>query len=159
MKIIRQKEFATGAERALAKYTTCGKNIRPNAAAQSWNRRCAAKTERFKRTAVNSVVDVVNNPVGGVVDLGKNLASRPMETAGKVLIAVPFPASVPAGAAMVAGGKQLRSKVKGLGNISEKIRSGIESTDFYKKIKGINLGILRPYKQKQARLVPVTVKA
>ena len=157
MIIQRQREF-TGAERAIIRLND-GKGIKPNAATQSWNRRCAAKTERFKRNTVNAVVDVVNNPAGAVADLGKNVASRPMETIGKVAIAVPFPASVPAGAALVAGGKQLRSRVKVLGKLSDKIRSGYESTGVYKKISGIDLGILRHYKQKQPRLVPVTVKA
>lgn len=109
-----------------------------------------AKLKGAKNSLLNTGINVVNNPVGAVVDLGKDTITRPIETAGKVAIAVPFPASVPAGIGAIAIGKTLRKKVKPIGKISDGLRNKIEDSKFYKKVKGINLNIIKrnPYKAK-----------
>ena len=146
MIILRQKNYTHGREYvALNKE----KEIRPNDAAKRWNRECAVKGERLKRKIVGSAIDIVNNPAGAVADVGKATVSRPVNTAGKVLIAVPFPASVPAGVGVIAVGNQINKRVKPLGKLSKSINDGIEKSKIYRKIKGINLGIIKenPYKK------------
>lgn len=109
-----------------------------------------AKIKKTKNSLLNTGINVVNNPVGAIVDVGKETITRPIETAGKVAIAVPFPASVPAGIGAIAVGKTLRKKVKPIGKLSDGLRNKIEGSKFYKKVKGINLNIIKrnPYKAK-----------
>lgn len=148
MIILRQKQYATGVERAMAKQALdkVGKKHVKDIHALPLKTR--AKIERFKRNTINGAVDVINNPAGAAVDLVKDTVTRPMNTAGKVAIAVPFPASVPAGAATIYLGNEINKNVKPLRKLSEGIRNKFESTKAYKKIKGINLKLLKhPYKQ------------
>lgn len=109
-----------------------------------------ANIKKTKNNLLNTGINVVNNPVGAIVDVGKETITRPLETAGKVAIAVPFPASVPAGIGAIAVGKTLRKKVKPIGKLSDGLRNKIEDSKFYKKVKGINLNIIKrnPYKAK-----------
>jgi hypothetical protein len=148
MIILRQKYYATGVERTMAKQAldTVGKRSVPDIHVLPLKTR--AKIERTKRNVINGAVDTVNNPAGAAVDLVKDAVTRPMNTAGKVAIAIPFPASVPAGAATMYLGDKINKNVKPLRKLSEGIRRKIENTGAYKKIKGINLKILkRPYKK------------
>lgn len=151
MIILRQKEYATGIERMQAKQALTKVGARPVKNMNILSLKTRAKIARGYRNAVNIGIDVVNNPAGAITDLGKNLVSRPMNTAGKIAIAIPFPASVPAGVGVIAVGDQINKRVKPLGKLSEGIKSGIESTGAYRKIKGVNLGIVKNYPYKDRR--------
>lgn len=149
MIILRQKTYSYGRE-----YVTLNKEkgIKPNQNARRWNKENMVKLEKFKRNIANSIVDTVNNPVGAVTDLGKNIVSRPLNTVGKVAVAVPFPASVPAGIGAIKIGNEINKRIKPLGKLSKTIKDKIEGSKGYKKIKGLNLKILKkPYKDQKEK--------
>ena len=149
MIILRQKNYTAAVERVMAKEALrkVGKREVPDMHVLPLKYR--AKIEKTKRKIVNSGVDVINNPIGAAADLGKDLITRPMNTAGKIAIGVPFPASVPAGAAAIYIGNQLNKRVKPLKLLSDKLRNKIENSKVYKKVKGVNLHLLKhPYKDK-----------
>lgn len=153
MIILRQKQYATGVERVQARQALDTVGKRPVKNMNLLSLKTRAKIARGYRNAVNSGIDVVNNPAGAVTDLGKDLVSRPMNTAGKIAIAIPFPASVPAGVGVIAVGDQINKRVKPLRKLSDSINSGIERSGVYRKIKGINLGLVSsyPYKDRRAK--------
>lgn len=147
MIILRQKEYASQGREYVALNKERG--IKPNLNAKHWNKETMVKAEKLKRKLVNSAIDTINNPVGAVADLGKDAVSRPLKTAGKIAVAVPFPASVPAGIGAMKVGDEINKRVKPLGKLSKAIQKGIENSSAYKKIKGLNLKIIKsPYKKK-----------
>lgn len=143
MIILRQKQYAAGVERMQAKNAL--QKIGKRSVPDLMSLKTRAKIERAKRNVIKSTVDTINNPVGAVVDLGKNVISRPLNTAGKVAIAVPFPGSNVAGIGIVAISNQINKKVKPLGKLSDGIRKKIEDNKAYKKVKGINLNLVPAY--------------
>lgn len=148
MIILRQRIYSSQGRGYVALNNERG--IKPNQNAKRWNKECAVKTERIKRNLINSAVDTINNPVGAVADLGKDVVSRPLKTAGKIAVAVPIPASVPVGLGAIKVGDEINKRVKPLGKISKAIRDGIEGSKGYNKIKSLNLKILkRPYKDRR----------
>ena len=124
MIILRQKTYSYGRE-----YVTLNKEkgIKPNQNARRWNKENMVKLEKFKRNIANSIVDTVNNPVGAVTDLGKNI--------GAIKI-----------------GNEINKRIKPLGKLSKTIRDKIEGSKGYKKIKDLNLKILKkPYKDQKEK--------
>ena len=147
MIIIRTKNYSLAVERSLVQLNK-EKGIKPTEGLTNWNRENAIKIEKLKRGLVDSTVSTINNPVGAVVDFGKNVITRPLTTAGKAAIAIPFPASVPTGLAAIATGNEINKRIKPLKKFSDKIRNIIENSKGYKTIKKINFNIVKnPYKK------------
>ena len=151
MIIIRQKIYTDVVSRQQAKQALEKVGPRPVKNMEILPLKTRAKIARAYRNTVNDVVDIVNNPAGAVADLGKNTVSRPMNTVGKAAIAIPFPASVPAGIACIAAGNKIKEKVKPLRKASDWVKDGIESSGAYKKIKGIDLRIIKKYPYRDRR--------
>lgn len=152
MIILRQKEYTDVVSRVQAKeaISKVGKKSVPDL--HILPLRTRAKIERTKRNIIKGTVDTINNPVGAVADLGRDVISRPLNTAGKVAIAVPFPASVPVGFGAIKVGDEINKRVKPLGKLSEGIRKRYENTKAYKKIKGINLRLVPEYNTRKPQV-------
>ena len=141
MIILRQKQYSVERIQARQALQKVGKSSVPNILPL----KTRAKIERTKRNVIKSTIDTINNPVGAVVDLGKDVVSRPLNTAGKVATAVPFPASVPVGFAAMKVGDKINKNISPLKELSDNIRKRIENNNAYRSIKGINLGLVPAY--------------
>lgn len=151
MIILRQKEYGTGVERMQAKQALSNVGTRSIKDMNLLSLKTRAKIARGYRNAVNSGVDIVNNPAGATADFVRDAASRPLNTAGKVAIAFPFPGSNVAGIGVVAASNQLNKRIRPLREISDRIKSGIESSGAYRMAKGVNLGLIPAYPYKDRR--------